>query len=1117
MRLTTVILIASLMQVSAATFGQRVTLNQRNIPLESALKEIRRQSGFDFYYDGKAIPKTQKVDVSITNVTVAEALKHILNGLKLNYQIDGKTVVIKTNEPSVMDNVVNLFNAVDLSGTVKDEKGNPIPGVVITVKGTTIRTVTDNQGRFKLKVNNVSDILVFSYIGMQTREVNMGGNTQLDIIMKENIQNLSETVVVGYGTQKRQNLTGAISVIDSKMLTNRPVTNAIAALQGTAPGLTVTRGSGQPGKEGYGIQIRGLSSVNGNSPLYIIDGAPGTLANLNPDDIESISVLKDAAAAAIYGARAAAGVILITTKAGISGKTKIQYGSIIGLQRPTRLPERLHSWEEAEMANQAQSNAGLTLLWTDEQLQWMRDPDINYKINPSNPSVWDFYYDIDPIKEELKDISPSQQHNLSLSGGTDKNRYLLSLAYFNQEGIFKHSSTDKTNRFNARFNYSTRFSNKLSADIRLSYVKTRVLSPNRGTDGNNSLLYDIYRLRTLYPTYLPESDNTKYATISGDNVGALLREGGNTIATNHYFEPVFTLKADSLVKGLTLRAIYAPSLLTNNTTAISRTIPLYNRLAINNYMNNPNAYTDAYLLQSTNNAQLLADYDLKLGDRHIFHVLGGTAFEDYNYRRTTANARALVSNDLFTLGLGDPAQATNTQDIQTWALMSYFGRFNYNFDERFLFEFNMRYDGSSKLAPENRWQLFPSVSAAWRLNNENWFKNALPFFEEFKIRGSWGQLGNSNGVIGNYDYIGLIDKGPVYPFNNQINNSLYQNNLASPVKTWETVESSNIGLNIGMFKNRLTFSGDYYTKLNKNMLAPLQVSSTIGVTPSTYNIAKLKTWGWELSLGWQESIGSNLRYWVNGNLADDQNKILEYNGQSTIASGINTIIEGMPYNSIYGYRANGYFNTAQEVAASAFQNSRTGPGDIRYIDINGDNVISAGLGRVSDHGDLEYLGSTQPRLVFGLNGGFEWKGLDFSFFLQGVGKRNVLLNSHVIVPFTASYRMPWRIHQDYWTPENTDARFPRLYANDTQNLSNSTHWLANSAYIRLKNLQVGYTLPSSWTRKLKLEKVRVYFTGQDLWESTKMWYPYYDPESPYSADYIYPFYRTYSFGLNVNF
>lgn len=1105
------------MQVSAATFGQRVTMNQRNMPLESVLKEIRKQSGFDFYYDSKVIPKTQKVNVSITNVTLDEALKRVLSGLELTYQIDGKTVVIKPIESSLVEDFVNRFKAVDISGRVVDEKGNSIPGVVVAVKGTAIRTVTDSEGRFKLKANNGSDVLVFSYIGLQTHEVSIGNKVQFEIIMTENIQSLSETVVVGYGTQKKQNLTGAISVIDSKMLTNRPVTNAIAALQGAAPGLTVTRSSGQPGKEGYGIQIRGLSSVNGNSPLYIIDGAPGTLANLNPDDIESISVLKDAAAASIYGARAAAGVILITTKAG-SGKAKIQYGSIIGLQRPTRLPERLHSWEEAEMANMAQANAKLTTLWTDEQIQWMRDPDINYKISPTNPAVYDYYYDIDPIKEELRTTSPSQQHNLSFSGSTDKSRYLISLGYFNQQGIFKNSVTDNTNRLNSRLNYFTQFTGKLSADIRLSYTKTRVLSPNRSaSNGDGSLLYDIYRLRTLYPTYLPESDNTKYATISGDNVGALLREGGNNIATNHFFEPVFTLKADSLVKGLILRAIYAPSLLTNNNTAVSRTIPLYNRLGINNYMNNPNAYTDAYLMQSTNNAQLLADYDLKIGDRHTFHILGGTAFEDYNYRRTTANARALVSNDLFTLGLGDPAQATNTQDIQTWALMSYFGRFNYNFDERFLFEFNMRYDGSSKLAPENRWQLFPSVSAAWRLNNENWFKNALPFFEEFKIRGSWGQLGNSNGVIGNYDYIGLIDKGPIYPFNNQINNSLYQNNLASPVKTWETVESSNIGLNISMLKNRLTFSGDYYTKLNKNMLAPLQVSSAIGVTPSTYNIAKLKTWGWELSLGWQESIGSNLRYWVNGNLADDKNKILEYNGQSTIASGINSIIEGMPYNSIYGYRANGYFNTDQEVAASPFQNSRTGPGDIRYMDINGDNVISAGLGRMSDHGDLVYLGNTQPRLVFGFNGGLEWKGLDLSFFFQGVGKRDVLLASHVIVPFTASYRQPWKIHQDYWTPENTDARFPRLYANDTQNLSNSTHWLANSAYIRLKNLQVGYTLPSSWTRKLKLEKVRVYFTGQDLWESTKMWYPYYDPESPYSADYIYPFYRTYSVGLNVNF
>jgi TonB-linked SusC/RagA family outer membrane protein len=1110
MKITTILMTTILLQVSAIGHAQKISLSKNNAALIEIFKEIQLQSGYGFVYTDPVISNAKRVSIQVKDMALAEVLEKCLEGQSLTFFMENKIITIRQKE--------TLAEAplppVSIKGVVTDDQGEGMPGVNVKVRGTSNNVITDKNGKYQISINEADVFLVFSYVGYVTREIKIGNKREVDVILTESIQDINEVVVVGYGTQKKANLTGAVSVVDSRMLENRPVTNALAALQGAATGVTVTRGTGQPGLESYTLQIRGISSVNGGSPLYIVDGAPGSVTTLNPNDIESISILKDAAAASIYGARAAGGVVLITTKSGKQGKTSIQYSGIYGEQKVIRLPQRLHSWQESEIANIAAKNAGLNPPYTDEIIGYLKDPDFNYRVSPVNPNVYDYFYDVNPVTELVKEYTASQQHSLTISGGNDKSKFLFSLGYFDQDGMFKVGS-DKADRLNARINYNTKFSNKFSADVRLSYTKTNTLKPNRDTGGDQNLLYYLYKIRSTYPVYLPESNNTKYT--EGNDVFSYLKDGGDYDAINHFINPIISVKADSLVKGLTLRAVYAPSLLANHQDAINRTITRWNRVGISSYLNNPNAYTDAYILQVQNNAQFLADYDFKIKDKHTFHVLAGTSFEDYNYRRTAATAKALTSNDLFTLGLGDPKQASNTQDIQTWGLLSYFGRLNYNFDERYLFEFNLRYDGSSKLAPANRWQLFPSVSGAWRISNETWFKDKVSFFNELKIRGSWGQLGNSDGVIGNYDYIGLINSGAISPFNNQINNSFYQNSLASPNKTWETVETSNIGLDASVLKGRLSFSGDYYIKNNKNMLAPLQVSSIIGVTPSTYNIADLKTWGWELNVEWKDAINSNFNYWVNARLSDDKNKILKYNGQSSIGTGTNAIIEGMPYNSIYGYQAQGYFQNADELVGHAFQNNKTGVGDIKYKDIDGNNVISAGLGRLSDHGDLVYMGSPQPRYNFGFDLGFQWKGFDCSAFFQGVGKRNILLDAYAILPLLETWRAAWQDNLDYWTPENPNARYPRLYQGGTQNSLTSTHWLANAAYLRLKNLQVGYTLPASFTKKIKVEKLRIYFTGQDIWETTKMWNPYYDPETANTSGYLYPFFRNYSLGLNVNF
>ncbi|WP_276484313.1 SusC/RagA family TonB-linked outer membrane protein [Paraflavitalea pollutisoli] len=997
------------------------------------------------------------------------------------------------------------------SGKVTDENGQPIPNVSVTVRNAQGGTTTNDQGAFTINAA-AGSVLIFSNVNFEVKEVPVGSGSTIDVSLRAKSGAMNEVVVVGYGAQKKVNLTGAIATVDNKKIENRPVTNAIAALQGLAAGVTVTRTTGEPGREGYDLQIRGASSVNGSAALVLIDGVPGSLGGLNPNDIENISVLKDAAAASIYGARAAGGVVLVTTKRGKSGKLVVSYNGKYASQKPANVPGKLHSWEEAEMLNISRINAGQSAGYTDEQIGWMKDPNVNYVVNPSNVNDYLYFYDLDQRPLVLRDNSPLWDHNVSLRGGGQKDNFFLSLGYFDQQGVFK-LGPDNTNRVNARFNYSTKFSEMFSLDARLAYRQSNILSPSVG---NARIFSNLYTTRSLYPTFFPGTTDRYINDNSGNFAYALLKEAGANDTRVDDASAQFVLKAKDVVKGLTLSAAYSPRMVVEAQEINVRTIPRYNLVGIGSYMNNPNSFTKNNFKQFSNNVQLLADFTRNWGD-HDFHVLGGYAYEDQRNDNTTAIARNLASNDFFTLNIGDPVQASNTEDIQQWGLESYFARVNYVFKNRYLFEVNLRYDGSSKLAATNRWHAFPSLSVGWRLNQEDWFSNALPFFDEFKLRGSWGRLGNSDGVIGNYDHIALLAAGSAYPFNNVRSRSYYQAVLASPNKTWETIETSNVGLDMALLKNRLTVTADYFVKRNDDMLAPKQLSSIIGVATSTYNLASLKTWGWELSAGWRDNIGK-FAYWINANIGDNQNKILNYNGQTAISPGINQIIQGYSINTIFGYDAMGYFQTADEVSKYPTFSTAVGAGDLKYRDVNGDGKINAGLGRASDHGDLVNLGNTNPRYTYGFDFGFSFKGIDFSAMFQGVGERKLFVDPTTLYPYTSSWIMPMDYNKDYWTPQNPNAQFPRLFIGGAQNTVRSSHWLMNGAYLRLKNVQLGYNLPTEWIAKAKLSAAKIYVGGQDLWEINKMWIKSaFDPETPNNATWQYPFFRTVMVGVNLTF
>lgn len=1038
--------------------------------------------------------------------------------------------------------------AVRIRGIVKDSLGMPILSVFIQSRISS--THTDFNGTFNVK-GIKGDTLVLKHDGFKSMfvlassdsiVVVMTPNRAVQPLLMDSIKRqkaadqgevvvtdstkklngkrqlspgeLEDVVVVGYGTQSRRDLTSAIAVIQGTEIANRPLTNNISALQGISPGLIVNRSSGQPGQEGYTLQTRGYTSVNGGNLLGLVDGVNGDISAINPYDIESITVLKDASAAAIYGARAAGGVILLTTKRGKRG-FHVSYNALVGIQRSVDRPNRLHSWQEASMLNEASTNAGQNPIYTNQQIGWMKNSDSNYMVSATNPNNYDYYYDLNQVPLLIKNTSLSSTHNLSLSGGGEKDNYYFSAGYYSQNGLFKFGP-DNTTRLNLRFNYNNQINSIFDVSSKIAYRKSTVDAPSYGGDG----IFDyLYSTPTLYPVYMPGT-NHYINNAQSDYAYAYLKDGGAAISRFDEFNTLMQVRARNFIKGLALRAIYGGRYTVNGNQITRRTIPLYDIFSQTGNLNSPNSYQKDRNTSWSNNLQLLGDYDKKIG-LSTFHLLVGYTFEDFRQDNTTAIARNLSSNDLFTLNIGDPTLAQNSEDIQSWAMSSVLSRLEYNFNNKYLFQATVRRDGSSRLDPSSRWSTFPSLSVGWRLAQESWFQQILPLFSEFKIRGSWGRLGNSdgvNGVITNYDYIPMLVSGGDYPFGNVRNPSYYQSVLPTKNKQWEIIDTKNIGLDMEFFQHRLGITADYYVRNNFNMLVAPAVPSFIGITPSSSNDGRFQTKGWELAFSWQDKIGNDFSYWVKANLSDNTNKVISYGGKTGITAGQNYVVEGFPINSIWAFKADGFYQNAADVATfPSYMPTRTGPGDIKYVDINNDKQINIGKSTVGDHGDLVNYGDSYPHYLYGFSFGFKWKGFDFSTLFQGVGKRNFLPSIPDIYAYSSASVMPLDYSLDYWTPTHTNALFPRLYLNGTQNMAPSSFWLMNGAYLRLKNLQVGYTFPTKWLQSIKVASLRLFFTGQDLWEKSNLWIKSLDPETAAGTSWRYPIMRNYSFGVNLNF
>lgn len=1004
-----------------------------------------------------------------------------------------------------------------IHGTVTDSKGVPLDGATVQLKGTSNGVTTDSKGEYSISAI-AGNTLVFSYSGLINKEEKVEARNVINVSLQENPSSLENVVVVGYGTQRKVNLSGAVAQVSGKELANKPAANLTGALQGVLPGLTVLRGSGQPGAEGYGIRIRGFTSANSANALVLVDGVEQDLNLIDPSDVESISVLKDASASAIYGARAAAGVILVTTKQGAPGKTRINLSSNYGINITARQPQRLNSWDEQILIDEARLNATGSPEFNAEQYEWLKNPNFDYRPNPTQDR-WDYYGNNNWIKEGMDRINHQQNHSISISGGEPKLNYLVSGAFYKRDGVLRYGPDDNT-RNNLKVNINADLGRYVSLKLTTGYINSLV---RENAFGTSQIINRLYRSRARQSLYTPPEDITGQPYNGDLQINAVDIEKNGGIEKRDYetFTGRLNLQVKNVVKGLTLDVIGWRNQNYYNMENDARSLYWYGRTTntIRFKVNVPNSITIQKNKGYQNNLQSYLTYQYKL-KKHSFKLMQGGSYEEYRKDEVTTSGQNMITNDFFSLNYADPLTIKSNDNVETWALASLFGRLNYDFAGKYLFEASYRYDGSSRLAPDNRWQLFPSFSAAWRMSEEKFFSDNLAFISNFKIRGSWGQLGNGS-PLGLYPYIPLLTSGLTtnnnLVFNDQRTQYIYQGVLASPDVTWETVQQSNIGVDIGILNNRLSITADYYVKRNKNMLASLNLPNIIGVATPSYNVGELKSWGEELEVTWRDRIGK-WDYHVSFNISDNQNKLVKYDGKNSIGTGgVVELLEGYPLNSLWGYKTSGYIQNQadldaykREVPTPYFTN--LAPGDIKYLDLNGDGKISAGGGTPEEPGDLVYLGSTNARYTYGFDFGFNWKGFDFSTFFQGALVRKFLIDQGTLSPILGTADMPWTIHMDRWTPDNPNAFFPRMYQTDAHNFKPSDKWAQNGNYIRLKNIQLGYAVP---LHSRAIRSLQVYVSGQDLWEATKV-LSVFDPEvgNGVSAT-TYPFYRTVSFGLNV--
>lgn len=1078
--------------------SKKVSLVSSSSTVGQVLKDIEAQTGYLFVYNTSDIDVSKKVSLNFKDAAVSQVLDSVLDGHNVKWHFEGRYIKIMKQEP---DGQSKSNGPVKIQGKVCAADGEPLIGASIMVKGTSTGVITDMDGQFTMEIPTPGTVLVASYLGFVDQEFEAVGDGNFDIFLKEDNNTLDELIVVGYGTQRKVDLTGSVGSVGGKTLADRKSTSIATSLQGAVAGVTVTRSGNEPSNEGGDIKVRGITTIGDSTPLVIIDGVPGDMSSVSSEDIENISVLKDAASASIYGSRAAAGVILITTKRGQKERINISYNIEYGSEIPTANVDFVDITRYLEMTNELRYNdnpsGGLYQDYSQDQVEnWL-------EYNQTDPNK---YPNTDWRKLVLKDSALRCMHRVNISGGSKVIQTNASFTYNKTDGLYNGLDYK---RYMTKVNNDINITDWLHASIDFSFNKKEANSP----------VTDPYTLvRYLPPIYAATWDDGRIADGKGANIYALVNYGG--FNKKDIFQ--FSGKAQIDIRplpSLRFSAIFAPNFVITKQKSFQKELPwttaedpdviggyLISSTKLSEYRNDSKSY----------NAQFLANYN-ETFNGHSIGVMAGYETNYYFYEGLTATKDKFEVSDFPYMDIAPNNQVYDSGNAYETALMSFFGRLSYNYKNRYLIQANCRWDGSSRFAKKYRWGMFPSISGAWVLSEEPFFNIGKEAISFMKVRVSYGTLGNER--IGNYPYQSLISTGRGLFVNSKgeavEEMTAAQRNYVIENISWETTYSIDAGLDLYFLNNRLSLTADYYNKKTKDMLLALEIPDYVGYGNPEKNTGDMYTNGFELTLGWKDNVG-DFFYGVNFNLSDFKSKMGNLGGTQFLGDQVK--LEGSEFNEWYGYVSDGLFLTQEDLDNSPKLNNQTSLGDIKYKDISGPNGVPDG--KITPEYDRVLLGGSLPRFTYGGNINLGYKGLDISLSFQGVGLQKSRMANMMVKPLISNYgNIPAIIDGKYWSSfktaeENAQAQYPRLtYANESGVYCLSDYWLFNGAYFRLKNIMVGYTLPEHLTNRIFIKKLRFYATATDLFSISnypKGWDPEVGPTS-------YPITTTVLLGAEITF
>lgn len=1158
MKLTVFLVLAFCFQVQAGGFAQGISLSEKKAPLEQLFKSIQKQSGYHFLYTDELMRTASPVSVSLRNAPLEKALETIFLGQPLQYTILERTIVVKAKKTAPQVGLAAPPVAAQppvIRGVVRDATGSPLAGATVTVKGSGISTQTNSKGEFTLDVQTANAVLVITYIGFEPLEITAGNQTDLAVQLKPSAGALSDVVVVGYGTQRKANLTGSVDQVTSEALENRAVPNLNQGLQGVLPNLNIRMMDGKPNQAPQ-FNIRGATSIGqGGNALVLVDGVEGDPSLVNPNDIATISILKDAASASIYGARGAFGVVLITTKNPTRGRTSVSYSANHSIKSPTAIPDLVneaYTWAkmfaESSVAwdGQFPQAVNKTLKFSQAYLnelqrrQGMGLPEVEV-----DPVTGDYVYyaSTDWYGLLYKDRNRANEHNLTISGSSDKASFMVTGRYFGQEGLFRYNSDDYK-MLNFRAKGSVQVAPWLRIDNNTDVSNMKYHYPLNVGEGGGIWRNIADEGHPLAPLFNPDGSLTFSAAYT---VGDMFYGKNGTDQERGIIRNRTGFATEFFRNTLRLKGDITYQMSENAETRKRVPVPYSNKPGVISYVGT----TTNDLREIRQKTQYLAtniygEYENTFKSDHYVKVLLGYNYEQSTFKGISAQRNGLIFDNATDLNLALGSSFTTGGGFDEWAILGGFGRLNYAFRNKYLLEVNGRYDGSSKFPTNQRYGFFPSVSAGWRISREEFWNVSPTFISDLKIRASYGSLGNGN--IASYSYLeqfnvsqsGLILNGQRPP-------QTGRPTVLPLGLTWETSTTKNIGLDFALFSNKLRFVGDAYIRNTTDMFTPgLTLPAVFGASAPRGNYADLETKGWETSLTWNDKFnvkGKSFGYDIRLTLADNKAVITKYNNPD---KRLTDYYEGMTIGEIWGYTTAGFFTSQADIASHADQklflstaSGATYPGDIKLLDLNKDGVVNPGNNTLSNPGDKTIIGNNAPRYMYGINLGADWNGFFLSAFLQGVGKQDWFPSTEAGV-FWGQYNRPYgkipRWHLDnHWTPENPDALLPR-YVSRLANRSGGilreaqTKYIFSVAYLRLKNIQLGYNLPQKWLQKIHSTNARVFVSGENLWAHT----PLYkitrdiDPENTGPSDqgsvtsnagdaYNYPILKGITFGLTITF